>query len=307
MGAVSTHLTISGNSAAGLLDAAWSFLDGKTDGGWSWAREDAAGVTVAVYGEQSCGGGRKRWVWLAGNAAGSTPGLLATDTAAAQRVFLGAGESASGNTWQGWTSSTPLGSGGVGRCWGLVTAGATTAVKVLVAVGVYGLACRVEGNAVDSTTRVGIAGGWSRALDPATAAADGRHTLVWASGHSAALNSAWTAAAANSGVAFTHFGSDGQSHGAAVLSGSLTAVQARLPAWPGSDSAVSGGRYYLWPAIWQVVSSGQIVGHVAAGSDARSSSTTAVSVGGIPVAVEIRRRQDGGASSEGVILPLEET
>ena len=303
-------LTLGANTAAGFLDACWTFLDGNTDGGWTWARQQTLGVTTAVYGFRDYGSGGtavRRVVWLCGDAAGSTPGLLVTDTAGAEKVYTGSARVSAGSfAWAGWTDAAPVGAGGVGRVYGIVTAGAGTAVKTEVYLGDMQVIGRLEGNNVASTTRWWRGGAMNTALSTARGGAadadpDGRRTGGQVSGLTTAIAAAWTNAAFANGVFGFQSTTNGQSHSWCTVSNVATDAQCRAPHFPLVDSLYSGGEIRPAAVPWTLASGGRLIGYdtSAIGNCLVASATKELSAGGVPL-VYLLCRDSGATSCEAV-------
>ncbi len=301
-------LTLAANTAAGLLDSAWAFLDGNTAGGWTWARE---GTTDAVYGYKDFGSGGtavRRVIWLAGNAAGSTPGLLSIDAAGAERVFVGAGRIAAGSfSWAGWTNAAPMGSGGIGRVHALTVAGAGTAVKLELFITDTELVVRLEGSTA-TTTRIARAGALCTALSSgrggsATGDPDGLRTGAWVSGLTTAIAAGWLSGAESANVYAVHVGSASTSHGWLTVSGAVAEAQSRASTWPNSDSAFSGGTIRPVPASWHAFTGGLLLGYDTGyiGCCDYASATKVLSDGGIETAYALCR-DSGATSTEAVMI-----
>jgi hypothetical protein len=300
-------LTLAANTADGLLDAAWTFLDGNTAGGWTWARE---GTTDAIYGFKDFGSGAtavRRVVWLCGDAAGSTPGLLSGDTVLAAKVYVGAARIAAGSVaWAGWTNAAPVGAGGIGRVRAIATCSATTAVKLELFISDHEISYRLEGNGV-TVARVGRAGALSTALASARGGAtdgdpDGLRTGVWVSGLSNPIPAGWCSGAEATGVYAANTNSAGQAYGWLTRSDAVVDTQSRPGCWPAADSVFSGGNIRPVPSAWQLTT-GAHLGYDTGmmGACDYSSATKVLSNGAIETAY-VLCRDSSATTGEAILL-----
>jgi hypothetical protein len=307
-------LTAAATTADGILDALWGFLDGNTDGGWTWARE---GTTTAIYGYKDFGSGGtavRRVVWICGDAAGSTPGMLSLDAAGADRLFVGAGRIAAGSfAWAGWTNAAPMGSGGVGRTHCLVACAASTSVKVEAFLCDHEVVFRMEGNA-SVVARIARAGALCTGLSTARGGADnadpdGMRTGAWVSGMTGAVAAGWLSGAEGSNVYATHVGTAGTSHGWVTVSGAVVEAQSRCPNYPNTASAFGGGNIRPRAPTWESFADGTQLGFddgFVGGQDV-SSTTKTLSASGVVIAYFCSRDSSATSTESLVIMAAAQT
>lgn len=252
-------LTLVAATAEGLLDQAAAHLVGNTAGGWAWSVEENGGVVEAVVGRKTFGSGAEaveRGLWLCGDAAGTSPGLLNQDTFAANRVYVGGGVIAPGSyAWQGWKNAAPIGVGGIGRVHALVGAAtAGHAAKLELWLAEQELAGRVEGS-TSSTARVFRVGAICTALvsgrgGGGTGDADGRRTGGWVSGHTNAIGAGWVNGAYGASVYAVHQSGALTSHGWMTRNGAVVFAEKRAGCWAKNDTLFIDGKIRKVMSTW---------------------------------------------------------
>jgi hypothetical protein len=301
---------LAATSADGLLDAVWALVDGKTDHGWTWARE---GTTDAVYATRSVTGGTL-FIIVAGVLASTSPGgTFAPDTAGANRVWIGGGfvPTASTFTYAGWTAANPMTEGTFlgWTSWCVPTSGAIAdEIELLVTEG--GVWFRLEGTTT-STSRHAWAGDLCIPYSAGkllgtgvTAQAHGACIGLWATpeGTPAGLN--WATFNIQSGVFGFHSASAGAGHGWILDGSTRRAVNITMPvkrtltATTSKGAAAVGGANAIVSVF--AAPDDQDVGYCPHFAGALSTVDHTVTDGGIPVFHYARRDSASAGEALGI-------
>jgi len=180
------------------LGIATAYADGTarvpgTGSAWTWAREQSAGTTVAVYGNPPVNALNFRYI-VGGTVALSAPSMLGPDTTLANVLYYGMQRNAGAYTT--WTSATPFTNAGFSRYWR-----ATTTFGGYDSISLWESqeGCVIQWGASSSNST--FTTGFGALIDPLSANAlnaetDGRLYMMFGSGQ-VATSASWASIALN--------------------------------------------------------------------------------------------------------------